>query len=70
MEKEVRINISVPEEIHYQLKVEAATERTNLKDKVVDILKNYCKTKIDRKVKISYKIKTMSLARLSLFGSL
>ena len=50
MEKEVRINISVPEEIHYQLKVEAATERTNLKDKVVDILKNYCKTKIDRKI--------------------
>jgi len=45
MEKEVRINVSVPEDIHHQLKVEAATERTNLKDKIVEILKNHCKNK-------------------------
>ena len=45
MEKEVRINVSVPEEIHYQLKVEAATERKNLKDKILEILKEHCTAK-------------------------
>ena len=45
MKKEVRINVSVPEEIHYQLKLEALTERKNLKDKIVEILKGHCSTK-------------------------
>ena len=49
MKKEVRINVSVPEEIHYQLKLEALTERKNLKDKIVEILKNHCKAKTERK---------------------
>lgn len=49
MEKEVRINVSVPDEIHHQLKLEALTERKNLKDKIVEILKNHCKAKVERK---------------------
>jgi len=38
-----------PDEIHHQLKLEALTERKNFKDKIVEILKNHCKAKGERK---------------------
>lgn len=37
------INVKIPEELHTQMKVKAAKEKTTVKDLVIKAMKQYCK---------------------------